>query len=187
MLQTRRRDSRCSAAFAVLASVWASSPLVSHAQTIATSFVPSSGTVCKDTLFVDFTVDAAAVDLRGFTVVFEFDPTFVVPVSVERGALMTGAACGSFFTWINAATVGDSIWVDGATLGCSMQGPGSIVRMGFARGGTQGTSPLRCRSGSLRNSLNQSLPYTCAEATVTHYCAVAALQRTWTHVKSLFH
>jgi hypothetical protein len=150
---------------------------------IVTSFTPPNGSLCLDTLTVDFNVDAGAIDLRGFTVVLEFDPAHVTPIAVTPGTLLTGAACPLFFSWINAAAVGDSIFVDAATLGCSTTGPGSIVRMQFVHGAVQGTSPLQCRSASFRNSLNQSLPYTCPAGSVAYSCPVPATVPTWGSIK----
>ena len=170
----------------VIALAAASQPSAGYAQIIVTGFTPPAGNLCNDTLTVNLTVDVAAVDLRGFTFVLEFDPTHVVPISVQRGSLMTGAACSSFFTWINSASVGDSIAIDGATLGCSMAGPGNIVRMRFVHSATQGASVLRCRSGSLRNALNQSLPFNCPDGTLTYFCPVPAGQPSWGHIKRLF-
>jgi len=153
---------------------------------IVTGFAPPAGNLCLDTLTVDLTVDAGAIDLRGFTLVLEFDPAHITPIAVTRGALMTGAACASFFSWINAAAIGDSILVDGATLGCSMTGPGSIVQVQFVHGPTQGTSPLRCRSGSFRNSLNQPQPYTCPDGSVTYSCPVPVALPTWGRMKHIY-
>ena len=108
-------------------------------------FTPNPGFVC-DTLDVDVTIDASVTDLRGFTFTFEFDPSVVLPIDVSAGPLETGAACGNFFTWVNAAAIGDSIYVDGATLGCSVAGPGSIIQLRFITVTHGATSPLTCRS-----------------------------------------
>jgi hypothetical protein len=149
-------------------------------------FDPPAGFVC-DTLDVDVTIDGSVTDLRGSTFVFEFDPAVVVPIAVGPGALVTGAGCGNFFTWLNAAAIGDSIAVDGATLGCSVAGPGSIVRVRFARVAYAQTSPLECRRGAMRNSLNQPIPFTCHPGTLETCPAVAVTSRRWGFVKRLYH
>ena len=158
---------------------------VAHAQ-VSLSFAPLHSTFC-DTATVDVTVDGAATDLRGFSLVFEFDPNIVQPISVARGGLMTGAPCGSFLSWLNIAAVGDSIAVDGATLGCSMNGPGSILRFRFVPGPFAGTSPLRCRHGLLRDSLNQPMAFTSVAGSLIHPCVpIEVAPRTWSQVKEHF-
>lgn len=167
-----------------LAVILAGAP-VAHAQ-VSLSFAPLHSTFC-DTATVDVTVDGAAADLRGFSLVFEFDPTIVQPISVARGALMTGAPCGSFLSWLNIAAVGDSIAVDGATLGCSMTGPGSILRFRFVPGAFTGTSPLRCRHGLLRDSLNQPVAFTSVAGSLMHPCVpIEVAPHTWSRVKTHF-
>jgi hypothetical protein len=149
------------------------------------TFVPNPGFVC-DTLVVEAQIDASVTDLRGFSFVFEFDPAVVTPVSVVAGGLETGAACGHFFQWINSATIGDSIWVDGATLGCSVAGPGSIVRMKFALVTHGAVSPLSCRSGVMRDALNQSIPHTCHPGTLVTCPAIGVEPSPWTRVKRVY-
>lgn len=151
------------------------------------SFDPPNGVIeGNETLTVDVRVDAAVLDLRGFTFVFEFDSTIVKPISVQAGPLVTGAACPHFLTWVNIAAVGDSIYVDGATLGCSVNGPGSIVRLTFVGGPAYGISPLRCRSSTLRNSLNQTIPCVCVAGTIEHRPPIAVARRPWGHVKKYY-
>jgi hypothetical protein len=149
------------------------------------TFDPNPGFVC-DTLNVDVKIDASVTDLRGFTFVFEFNPAVVKPITAAAGPLETGAACGTFFQWINSGAVGDSIYVDGATLGCSVAGPGSIIQLTFATVTHGATSPLRCRSGSLRNALNQSIPYTCHEGLLRTCPGIGVEPQFWTGLKQLF-
>jgi hypothetical protein len=149
------------------------------------TFDPSPGFVC-DTLLVDVKIDASVTDLRGFTFVFEFNPAVVKPIAAVAGPLETGAACGNFFQWINAAAVGDSIYVDGATLGCSVAGPGSIIQLTFATLSHGATSSLQCRSGSMRNALNQDIPYTCHAGSLRTCPGIATEPQPWTRVKRLF-
>ncbi len=151
------------------------------------SFNPLNGIIVgpADTLTVDVTVDGAASDLRGFTFVFEFDPLVVRPTDVTAGALETGAPCPSFFTWLNEAAVGDSIFVDGATLGCSVSGPGAFVRMRFV-GVEQGLSPLACRRGELRDSMNQPIPHTCEGGTILYIGPTPVAPGSWGRLKGLY-
>jgi hypothetical protein len=177
--RSKWRELQCCALLAA-ALLW---PASGH--TADLTFVPNPGFVC-DTLVVDAQIDASVTDLRGFSFVFEFDPAVVTPVSVTAGPLVTGAACGNFFQWINSATVGDSIWVDGATLGCSVSGPGSIVRMKFALVTHSAVSPLSCRSGVMRDALNQSIPHTCYPGTLVTCPAIGTESVPWTRMKRVY-
>lgn len=149
------------------------------------TFDPNPAFVC-DTLTVDVNIDASVTDLRGFTFVFEFDPTVVAPIAVVAGPLETGAPCPSFFTWVNSAAIGDSIYVDGATLGCSVAGPGSIVRMTFVTVTHAASSALTCRSGSMRDALNQPIPYVCHPGIVETCPGIGVERQQWQTVKYLY-
>jgi hypothetical protein len=149
------------------------------------SFSPLNGsTTIGDTLTVQVTIDAVGPDdLQGFSFVLEFDPTVVSPASVGTGALVDSASCPNFFTWLNAAAVGDSIAVDVATLGCSVAGPGDLVELQFV-GVNVGTSPLQWRSVTLRDSLNVNIPTTCVDGTIDVQMAISVASRTWGRIKS---
>jgi hypothetical protein len=139
------------------------------------------------TIVVSVTVDEEAVDLRGFSFVFEFDPSIVTPLAVSPGALLTGASCEHYFQWLNADAVGDSIAVDAAMLGCSVAGPGAIIDFEF--GGVDehyGTSPLRCRRGTMRDSNNDEIPFTCQEGTIDFTAPIPVESSTWSQIKSLY-
>ncbi|MFO7652604.1 MAG: hypothetical protein R6X25_02165 [Candidatus Krumholzibacteriia bacterium] len=129
-------------------------------------------------------IDATA-DVRGFSIVLEFDPDIVGPIAVTAGDLLTGAACGRFFDWLNVSAVGDSVAVDAALLGCSGDGPGSLLRIVF-EGVEKGTSPLRCRRCRVRNSLNESIPVDCVAGIITYEGPVAVEAAAWGALKRVY-
>lgn len=93
-------------------------------------------------------VDAATVDLRGVTLSLDFDPSIVHPITVEPGALLAGSGCAWFFMWLNQATPGDAhLDVDLGGLGCSVDGPGTIIHLQFT-----GVSPGPARSPARASS-----------------------------------
>ena len=154
-----------------------------HRAEAGLGFDPLHGVIFDDdTLLVEVTIDETITDLRGFTFVFEFDPNTVTVTSVEAGSLLINADCPHFFDWLNDDAVGDSISVDGAGLGCSIDGPGDIVRMRFAGAGI-GVSPLRCRTGEMRDSLNQDIPYTCPDGSITFWIVVPVQETSWVAIK----
>lgn len=181
-MQTATRNSFTWISCTVIATLLAG--FGSAAADATVTFDPLNGIFTgTDTLTVQVTVDAGAVDLRGYTMVLEFDPTIVLPISVEGGSLLTGAACPIFFDWLNESAVGDSLEIDGASLGCSIDGPGNVVEMKFV-GVTVGVSPLTCRSLELRDSLNATIPSSCVDGTIEYRIPIAVTNQSWGRVKA---
>ena len=149
---------------------------LAQAQTNIT-FVPQvSNLDCEGARAIDVWVDAGAVDLRGLSLVLEFDPSLVVPVSVEEGQLLVDAPCASFVRWNNALDIGDSVFVDVAGLGCSVTGPGPVVRL-YMAGLDDGTTPLVVRRVILRDSANQPITTTSTPGELTVRCPVPVSAR----------
>jgi len=152
------------------------------------TFTPDGGSFdCGEVIEISVMIDASVVDLRGFTLTLEFDPTVITPLEVTAGSLLSGASCPHFFQWVNATAVGDSITADGAGLGCSVAGPGEIVRVVF-EGVEEGNSHLRCRSDvvHLRNGDNEEIPHECAEVTIQYLCPIASERSTWGWIKQIY-
>ncbi|MBK7047546.1 MAG: hypothetical protein IPH48_13780 [bacterium] len=129
-------------------------------------------------------VDAGATDLRGCSLVIAFDNNVIRPISVSAGALVTGAACPNFTHWFGPATA-DSVAVDVANLGCSVSGPGAVVRITF-EGHAGGVTPITLRSGLLRTGLNAPIPFVATAAQVQFDCAVGNERAAWGALKSMF-
>ncbi len=147
---------------------------------------PVSEIDCHESVTIDVNVDAEIVDLHGFSLVFEFDPDVLEVFSVSPGSLLDDADCGYFLEWVNETAVGDSIWVDSALLGCSVDGPGTIVQIVLGGHGP-GVSNLGCRTGLLRDSLNMPIPYVCGEAEITNLCPTETTRSVWGYLKCIFH
>lgn len=149
-------------------------------------------TTAPGAVVVQVTVDSAATDLKGFSFAIDFDETFITPVSVLPGSLLTNAGCDYFFEWRNDGNpiwepgIGDSVAVDGALLGdCSVAGPGSLFEVVFYWPGVPvSLTELGCRPGGrLRNSANDSLFYTCEPGTVS-VLAIPVENRSWGRIKA---
>lgn len=165
-----------------LAALFAAAPAWPQA---VVSIVPESGQFqCGQTWIVDVMVDAGAADLRGSSLVVEYDNNVIRPLTVTAGALVTGAACPHFAWWFGPADA-DSIAFDVATLGCSVQGPGSVARITF-EGHAGGVSSITLRRGDLRTGANASIPFTALGAQVQYDCAVADRRETWGSLKARY-
>lgn len=153
-----------------------------HAASLVLS--PATGSFdCGETYTLDVLVDASTTDLQGASLVLEFDGAILQALDVTAGDLITGAGCPHFVNWLNAGAPSDSVAVDLATLGCTVNGPGSIVRITF-EGYVQGLSFIRVRSGILRDGQNNEIPFTSSEAEVDYRCPVADEAVAWGTVKA---
>jgi hypothetical protein len=171
----------------VAVSFLLAAPLPATAAEISFACDPASCIFAgSQVLDVYVNVDATTVDLRGATLSLDFDPSIVHPIAVEPGALLAGSSCSWFFMWLNQATPGDGhIDVDLGGLGCSVDGPGTIIHLQFT-GVNPGSSPLTCASLIMRDSLNQTLDSTCVGGLLTYEIAVPAEPLSWGLLKSRY-
>ena len=139
-----------------------------------------------DTLTVRVTVDAEALDLKGFSLVFEFDPLVVDLESVEPGSLLVAGGCANhFFEHLNSSAPGDSIAIDGAWLGCSVSGPGVIAEIRFT-GLNPGTSPLLWRTTTLRDSQNADIVHSGQDGLIEVLCPTSVVRSSWGQLKAVY-
>jgi hypothetical protein len=135
---------------------------------------PPDGQIgCDDTLQVDLSIDATVTDLRGYSFLLGYNEAVFTPVSVAVGPQAAAAPCDTFFVWNNPGAGDGTIDVDVGLLGCSLDGPGSILTMRFI-GASDGTGQISVVSGILRDSANQSIPFTIAPAAVGFSCSQLA-------------
>jgi len=153
---------------------------------VGINFIPPDSTVIADSLTVLLTVDDQATDLRGFSMVLDFDPAVVTPLAVEPGSLLVNSGCPYFLNWLNPVAYGDSLLIDGASLGCSVVGPGDLVRIRFQCASID-TGTISCRSVDLRDSVNQPVASTCGSAELRCVQPPISVEgTTWGRVKSWY-
>lgn len=147
-----------------------------------------------DSICISVTIDAAATDVRGWSLVFEYDDAVVAFSGANPGSLMVNAGCPNFFTVLDASA--DSVWIDAATLGCSFAGPGEIAELCFVAFNCDSIgSPLSCRvddddvnTNEIRNGQNESVPYSVVDGTIRSYvnCPIAVESRSWGRTKARY-
>jgi hypothetical protein len=142
---------------------------------------PSCAFVGPDTLDAYIGVDASVTDLQGFSLLLEYDPTIITPVAFELTGLTTGACFFSFFP----SAAGSTIALDGAGLGCSVDGPGNLLRIRFV-GANEGYSPLVCLSSILRDPQNQEIAHTCPGTTIQYTNPVPVERTSWSLIKTRY-
>jgi hypothetical protein len=157
-----------------------------HADPAEVGFVPVLTELSCDTARpIDVWIDGSVGDLRGASLVMRFDPNVVRPVAVEEGQLFADASCATFFRWKNEAAIGDSIVVDVAGLGCSVTGPGPIVRV-WMTGVADGSTLIRGTELTLRDATNSPIPALWTPAHVIVACPVSAEATSWAALKATF-
>ena len=149
------------------------------------SLVPLTGEFhCGNTWTIDVVLDEATTDLRGFSLVFEYDNSIITPQSVNAGGLITAAACPNFLSWVGPAS-STSLQVDIANLGCSASGPGTILSIVF-KGQSSGASTIGIRGGQLRDGANVPIAFTSNVVTVNYDCAVPVDGASWGGLKATY-
>lgn len=145
--------------------------MAATAQATELTFVRESPQVdCGTTVYVDVVVDAVS-DLRGFRLDFTYGPAVLAVTSVVPGGAIGGAGCGwSFHAY---PTVGGVLRVDAGGLGCSLNGGGSLVRVGFEPASAKGDSDLGFGTVLLRNSHNVVISTTLVPSSLANWCNAA--------------
>jgi hypothetical protein len=155
----------------------------SAARATVLDLAPSIGSfTCGGTWTIDVGIDVGTTDLRGFSLVLEYDDQVIQPLSVQVGNLVSGAACPNFLNWI---VVGNTIEANAANLGCSIAGPGTILTVVF-EGVISGTSAINVRNGTLRTGTNDPIAFSSNPASVYYDCAVATDALGWGALKATY-
>jgi hypothetical protein len=146
-------------------------------------FVPPDANFgCNQTLDVEIFIDENTLDLRGSSLEIDFDENVVAPVAVVAGSLVSGAACPYYLDWLNPGPGESTLQIDVANLGCSIDGPGAILKITF-QGVLQGISPLECISLILRDGENHEIVADCLPASIEYRCPVGVEERGWGMLK----
>ena len=98
---------------------------------------------------------------------------------------MDAATCANLVEWLDPGSNDGTLEVDLALLGCSVGGPGSVLRITFEGLGV-GSSSLDCAQAIFRDSLNGEIPVVCTPIDVTYGCPVSADAQSWGTLKSVY-
>jgi hypothetical protein len=152
----------------------AMSPVLASAQVVSFNPASSETLSCVGTYTVDVEVDSVITDLRAYTLHITYNGDRIAPISASAGALVSGAACSNIFFDSVADGGGspvDTLKVDVGLLGCSVNGPGSILSVEFQRLATGANvigTEINIDSGptSLRDSGNNEIVISIGPASV---------------------
>jgi len=96
-------------------------------------------------------------DFLGMSVNFQFDPTILLPVSVEAGPALSAAGCPFYLDWLNQGSVDGTVGVDVALLGCHVPMDGDVICITF-QGQSYGTTSLDWLNVQVRDGENNPVP-----------------------------
>ncbi len=171
-------------AFVVACAAVAAAPAVGLAAAVVVAPADTAVSVGDD-FWIRVEADAVS-DLKGYQLVFEFDPTIVQLMGALPGDVLTGSPGAYFGTLVpDVVAPADSAWYDAAKLEGSTQGPGVLVYFHF-KALQEGVSPVACRHVDYRDSDNaQTLPG-CTSGQIRVLGVVPAQPRSWGRVKALY-
>jgi hypothetical protein len=155
------------------------------ARAVTVSVAPADTTLtCGVPFTVRITVDAVP-DLKGFELVFSFDPAKLQFLGVEPGDVLTRSGNPFFAYLVPDAAPPDTVWYDAAMLAGSSSGPGILAFFRF-KGLAEGESPLQCERVDFRDSNNaQTLP-ACVNGVVRITGPTPARPASWGRIKTLY-
>jgi len=139
-------------------------PNAVHAATV--SIDPPDTTVAVGDEFVVRIVTDTEPDLKGFELIFPYDPTRLLLLSVVEGDVLTSPG-GAYVAFLipDIAAPADTLWYDAAMLEGTSQGPGILLFARF-KALAPGDAAISCGSVDFRDSNNQQTTPACASGVV---------------------
>lgn len=146
-------------------------------------FTPADTAVAiGDPVVVRVTTDGPPADLQGYSLRLTFNPAALGPPLVTGPGSVLDAV-PYFFYGYSAAP--DTIGFDAGILGTTTAGPGTLGTFSFIAQSV-GVSTFHMTLAILRNSLNETLPYTLCDAEVRVVPPTATVPQTWGAIKALY-
>ena len=160
--------------------------LTGHARATAVSVQPPDTTVNVDDEFALRIVTTSFTDLKGFDIVFSYDPTRLQFLGADPGDVLTGSGC-SYAVYVvpDFAPPADSAWYNAAVLVGSTSGPGILSFYRF-KALAKGQSPVTCQLVDFRDSYNVRYLPDCVSGLVRITGPVPARPATWGRLKTLY-
>jgi hypothetical protein len=173
--------------FALALSLVAFMAMPRGASAAAVVVAPSDTMVsCGDDFYIRVEADAFS-DLKGYELIFQYDPTILQLIGKIDGDVLTDDGDPYFGTLVNEVSAPqDTAWYNAAMLTGSTQGPGVLVYFHFQALNVQGLSTLDCRRVDYRDSNNvQTLPG-CTGGIIRVACVTETKKETWGRLKSVY-
>lgn len=158
------------------------------AAAVTVTIEPADTTVCPGDEFEVRAVTTSFADLKGFSLIYQFDPNVVQLLGATPGDVLTSSA-NPFSALLvpDYAAPADSVYYDAAMLIGSTQGPGILAFFRF-KALAAGVSLIDCRLVDFRDSQNvQTLPACVSgQVVVPVICATDVRRSSWGSVKTIY-
>lgn len=131
-------------------------------------------------------VTTAFADLKGYQLLFGFDPTIVELQGISPGDVLTGTGRAyAGYPVPDPVAPADTAWYDAAMLDGSTAGPGVLAYFTF-KALALGTTTVECRTVDFRDSQNlQTLP-SCESGVVNVLPPTSARSASWGRLKAIY-
>jgi hypothetical protein len=160
----------------------------SPARAVTVSIAPSDTSVCPNDEFEVRAVVDAFPNLKGFSLIYQYDPTRLLFLGATPGDVLTSSGNPYVANVVpDYAAPNDSVYYDAAMLIGTTQGPGILAFFRF-KALAPGITPLVCQLADFRDPQNvQTLP-ACNGALIeiVPVCATGSRHSTWGRVKMIY-
>ncbi len=160
--------------------------LAAPALAVTVSVESPDTTVVEDAEFALRIATTEFADLKGFDVIFKYDPTKLRFLGADPGDVLTGPGY-PFFAYVvpDFDAPADSAWYDAAVGVGSAHGPGILAFYRF-KALAVGESPIQCEFVDFRDSANERYTPDCVSGLVRITAAVPVSPATWGRIKILY-
>ena len=145
---------------------------------------PADTTVYLGDEFALGIVTSDFAGLKGFDLLFSFDPTRLKFLGADAGDVLTGSGRAfTDYTLVAHGAVADSILYDAAMLDGATAGPGILVSFRF-RAIAVGNTPIQCQKVDFRDPNNAATLPDCSGGLVHVLSATPTRAASWGRVRS---
>jgi hypothetical protein len=156
------------------------------ARAVTVGVAPADTSVGVGSEFALRIMTGAFADLKGFDLLFSFDPARLQFLGADAGDVLTGTGRAyADYVVVTAGAGADSILYDAAMLDGSTAGPGILVFFRF-KALAVGDTPIQCQKVDFRDSNNDATLPGCTGGLVHIIGATPALPASWGRVKTLY-
>lgn len=158
------------------------------ARAVTVSVAPADTSVIVEDEFALRIVTDAFADLKGFDLMFSFDPAKLQFLGADAGDVLTGTGrLYADYTLVAHGTGADAdtILYDAAMLNGATAGPGILVFFRF-KALALGDTPIQCQKVDFRDSSNATTLPDCTGGLVRILMATPARVASWGKVKTFY-
>jgi len=159
---------------------------ITPARAVTVGVAPADTSVYLGDVFALRTVTSEFADLKGFDLLFSFDPAKLQFLGADAGDVLTGTGrLYADYTLVAHGVVADTVLYDAAMLNGATAGPGILVSFRF-KALAVGTTPIQCQKVDFRDSNNAITLPDCTGGLVHVLTATPVRVTSWGKVKTFY-